>query len=253
MLKKLSVSVSTLLSLTSVSYLSAIAPSQAQVINGDFETGDFTGWMRIETFLNDPNPIVTEGDLTSVQTEDYGTPPKSEPYQALMNFPDPNTIAFSDELDEFLGLSLGTFNSLGATGGSAIKQQITVTTPSILSFSYNFLTDEPDSDFKDDFGFFTINDTVEQIVFVSDDNFIPSGTPFAKETGYQDYSSVTLAAGTYNIGFGFANASDFEGLTGILIDDVTLTPVSRPTPEPSTMLASLFVLTAGAFASKKNK
>ena len=251
MSKNLLVSVSTLLGLTSISYLSAIAPIQAQVINGDFETGDFTGWMRIETFLNDPDPIVTEGDLTSVRTSAYGTSPKSEPYQALMNFPDPNTIAFADELEEFLGLSDGTFDSLGATSGSAIKQVINVTTPSILSFSYNFLTDELETDFNDDFAFFSlsINDTVEQFFSVSEDNFSSSNTPFARETGYLDYSSPNpLPVGIYTLGLGVTNLLDFEGPSGILIDDVTLTPVDSEvtTPEPSTILASLLVLTCGA-------
>ena len=251
MLKKLLVSASTLLGLTSVGYLSAIAPAQAQIINGGFETGDFTGWERIETLTG-----VTLGDLTSVQDFDYGTNPKSGTYQGLMNFSVDNS-AFSDELDQFLDLTDGTFDGLGATGGSAIKQQINVTTPSILSFSYNFLTDEPDTGFNDDFGFFTINlnDNVEEIVSVSGDNFSASGTPFAQETGYQDYTSGTPGVGTYTLGFGAANLIDFEGASGILIDEVTLTPVNpgTQTPEPSTILASILVLSGGALVGKKKK
>lgn len=250
MLKKSLVSLSTLLGLTSVGYLSVIAPAQAQITNGGFETGDFTGWERIETLTGAPL-----GSLTSVQTAAYGTNPKSGTYQGLMNF-DLDNSAFSDELDEFLELSNGTFDDLGATGGSAIKQTINVTTPSILSFSYNFLTDEPDTGFNDDFGFFTINlnNNVEEIVSVSGDNFSASGTPFAQETGYQDYTSGTLGVGTYTLGFGAANLIDFEGASGILIDEVTLTPDGgRTTPEPSAMLASLLVLSGGALVGKKKK
>ena len=253
MSNKLLVSLSTLLGLTSVNYLAAIAPIQAEITNGDFETGNLTGWERIETFINEPT--VALGELTNVQTASYGTAPQSGIYQGLIQFSS-NNSAFSDELDQFLNLTTGTFDGLGVTGGSAIKQQITVTAPSILSFSYNFLTNEPDTGFNDDFGFLTLNlnDTVEQIVSVTDDNFIPSGTAdFEKETGYQEYSSVTLEVGTYTLGLGVANFNDFEGASGILIDNVTLTPVNSSTtiPEPSTAFPSLFVLIGGAFARKK--
>lgn len=254
MSKKLLSSVSTLFGLTAISYLSVANPAQAQVTNGGFETGDFTGWDRIETFLNNPTPVVTEGDLTSVQTSAYGTNPNNGTYQGLMNFPDPFTIAFDSELDDFLGLTTGTMAGLGAFGGSAIKQSINVSTPSTLSFSYNFLSDEPsNANPFNDFAFYTLDDNVITLADVNGSSFSTSATPFSDETGYQNITPISLGIGTYTLGFGVASVDDSEGLSGILIDNVTLTPDGggTTTPEPSTILASLFLLTGAALTRKK--
>lgn len=254
MLKKLLSPVSALFGLTTVSYLSLANPTQAQVINGGFETGDFTGWNRIETFINDPINIPVNS-LTSVQTSAYGTSPSSGTSQGLINFPNPFTIAFDTELDDFLGLTTGTIAGLGAFGGSAIKQSITVSTPSTLSFSYNFLSNEPSNPNPlNDFAFYTLNNNVTTLADVDGSSFTASGTPFSDETGYQNVS-LNLGVGTYTLGFGVASFVDSEGLSGVLIDEVTVTANGgggTTTPEPSGILATLLIVSGSFLTRKKN-
>jgi len=226
---------STLISATAATAISLLASSTSAsgvVLNGSFETGDFTDW-------------TTTGD-TSIQDSGFGVTPTNGNYQAALQTHAITTGTSAAGLESFLGLSSGTLTNSGATEGSAILQIIEANTGDVLSFDYNFLTDEgppPNSDFND-FAFFTLDNNIISLADTfSPDLFSPSFSGFAEETGYKSFSYTLTSAGTYTLGFGVVDV-DNTGLgdtgvnSGLLVDNVRTTPV----PEPMTVLGSLAAL-----------
>jgi hypothetical protein len=185
-------------------------------VNGGFETGDFTGWTRIGT--------------TAIKTSSFGTGPTEGTYDALItndSGPDHTTV------ESFLGLATNALNSLvsNVTNGSAIKQTITVSAGSTLTFDWNFLTNEsPGETFYRDFGFLSITpvgaggtlvklaDTTSSLVVA------PSATGFGSMTGFHTFTFTFTTDGTYILGVGAMNAQDTTTNSALLVDNFVLTP-----------------------------
>jgi hypothetical protein len=205
-------------SLLGVTSLLLASPAQAALLNGGFETGDLTSW---STF---GNPIL--------QTATFGSGPTEGTYQALLESrPDDNYVALSD----FLGITPSQLDTLGyreTFGGSAIKQTFTANAGDVLSFDWNFLTNEAPPSSSNDFAFVV---TLGSPTGLADTTatFIPSVTIFPSETGFQRFSRSLSAGGNYTLGLGIINVADGETQSALLIDNVTLTsdPTSNiPTP-----------------------
>src|SRR5262245_53947199 len=149
--------------LVGASVMSAIA-----VDNGGFETGDLSGWAAI-------------GDALVVDAS-FGTPPAASRFQALISngpslgsiFNLPNVFSFSgtnsvgaDTLETFFGLPSDTLNDNPnqqfAAEGSGIVQSFTAQAGDVLSFFWNYLTD--DGGFGFDFSFAVFDGTV---IFLGD-------------------------------------------------------------------------------------
>ena len=115
------------------------ASAQAVLVNGGFETGDFTGW----TTTNSTAVITQYGSIT----------PYDGSYMARMQTASSHGTGF---IEEFLGLAQGSLSGLGSpTVGSAIKQEITVPTADRITFWWQFTT----SDYLpfNDFAFYTLD------------------------------------------------------------------------------------------------
>ncbi|ELR98449.1 hypothetical protein [Gloeocapsa sp. PCC 73106] len=118
----------------------------------------------------------------------------------------------------------------------------------ILSFEWNFLTDEvTDASLpKNDTAFLTlVNNTslsanVITLGSVSDSVFSTGGLGFARATGTTVFSQ-TLSAGDYSLGFVVVDDVDRIVSSGLVIDNVQV----RVVPEPSSVLS---VLVLGAIA-----
>ncbi|MCZ8250676.1 MAG: PEP-CTERM sorting domain-containing protein, partial [Microcystis sp. LE19-195.1E] len=114
---------------------SNLEASHAAVVNGSFETGNFSDWN-------------TSGQ-TSVETSSFGVTPVNGSYQAVLQTcvfvgacDDNQSLTNASNLQSFLSLSGNQLSNLFVTEGSAIKQTITANTGDVVSFSWNFLTDE---------------------------------------------------------------------------------------------------------------
>ena len=119
----------------------ALATSaQASVINGDFETGDLSGWMTLGG----------AGSITA-ETVPVGVPALEGTYSALLNASSFGSNFSAAEMETFLGLSAGSITAADLTdptpevSGVAMKQDISVAAGDVLSFTCNapFLEGSP--------------------------------------------------------------------------------------------------------------
>jgi hypothetical protein len=209
-------------------------PAQVHAIditNGSFEDG-FSNW--------------TTTGQTTVKGANFGLAPVDGNYQAVLETLQDETGINSSDLENLLGLSSVSLTSLGAVEGSAIKQNITVNAGDVLTFSWNFLTDEVSADPNyNDFAFFSISN-INQLANTYDATFF-SFSLLAQETGYQSYIYNFTTDGTYTLVFGVVDVGDTTVNSALLVDNVKLTPV----PEPITMLGTLMGAGFGYAAKKR--
>ena len=178
--------------------------------NGGFETGNFTAWNTIGN--------------TSIQIAEFGTIPTQGNFQALL------TTGFGsvsdNDLENFLGLNSGEIDGIAnenTTEGSALYKTITVEAGDILSFDFNFLTNETDFDSDpatfNDFSFVSISSNSLSQLADTSSTFFFSSTPFSEETDYSNFTFEFSEAGTYKVGIGVVDAVDTAFDSGLLIDN----------------------------------
>jgi hypothetical protein len=205
--------------------------ARADVVNGSFDTGNFSGW----TTFGGPTVI---GALGTVN-------PPSPPFQAFLQEnsnlgPNPAALA------AFLGVTQAQLNAAVPNGpknvadGQGIKQTVTVTAGDVLSFKYNFLTNEGagDNTFTDT-AFLTIvptsgTPTITPLASTLTPGLIGGdATGFGLQTGFNNFSFTFPTSGTFTLGFSQTSVTDAVVNSGLLLDDVTITST---VPEPSTFL-----------------
>ena len=241
------------LTLIAVAGLLASNPeaSPAAIVNGSFETGNFSNWN-------------TSGQ-TSVETSSFQVKPANGSYQAVLQTcvfvgacDDNQSLTNASDLESFLGLSGNELSNLSVVEGSAIKQTITANAGDILSFSWNFLTDEDaaDVDYRD-FAFFTLNNTLYSLADTQSSFPInPSFSHLTKETGYQPYTITISVSGDYILGFGVVDVDktgggNATGNSALLVDDIKLTNGAK-VPEPDTIFGLLLTLGLASKCKRKN-
>ncbi|QSJ20294.1 hypothetical protein JYQ62_17265 [Nostoc sp. UHCC 0702] len=210
--------------------------ANATLVNGGFESANFTGWATVGS--------------TSIETTTFGSGPTQENSQALLST---GGATFDDSiLEKFLELEDGSLNNLGegqVTKGSAIEQTFTASSGDILSFDWNFLTNEvlPPVSFSD-FSFVSITSSdnsgsyLLKLADVTNATSEFSLTEFFKETGFQTFSFKLPTTGTYTLGLGITDVGDSNIDSGLLIDNFKLTSVPEPTSGLSLLVFSSLVL-----------
>ena len=183
------------------------------LINESFETGDFDGW----------NILGNAG----VSDSGFGINPIDGTYQALLTN-GTNAVSRSS-LETFLGLDPLTLNSYAdpniVTEGSAISQVISVEAGAILTFDWNFLSNEAlNSPTFNDFAFISLMPEILPVPVLADtSDLIPFGGVYDNQTGYQPFSYTFQTAGTYVLGFGVVDCTDTGVDSALLIDNVNVT------------------------------
>ncbi|WP_424094547.1 calcium-binding protein [Moorena producens] len=178
-----------------------------------FETGNFINWNTI-------------GDA-SIETTAFGSIPSQGKFQALITN-DVGSVSDS-ALENFLGFNPGSIDGFGngdAKEGSALKlQPITVNAGDVLSFDFNFLTDEltPDSTFKD-FAFVSIIPNVLSNLADTNSSFLLSPTGFREETDYDTFTYKFPTAGTYLVGMAVVDVEDELLESALLVDNLRVVP-----------------------------
>ena len=189
----------------------------SSIENGDFETGDFRNWNTI-------------GD-TSIETEDLAIaifPPVGTSQALITNgYSDAGGSVIDSDLEEFLDLAPGSLDNLvngDATEGSFIKQTFTVEAGDVVSFDWNFLTNEatPSAEFNDT-AFLTVNGFTFELADTGA-NFVDANNvdEFEQQTDTQNLAFSIANAGTYTIGFGVVDVGDDIVDSGLAIDNVAV-------------------------------
>ncbi|MFM6897091.1 MAG: PEP-CTERM sorting domain-containing protein, partial [Microcystis panniformis] len=144
------------------------------------------------------------------------------------------------------------------TEGSAIKQTFNANAGDVLSFYWNFLTDEDANNIDyNDFAFFTLNNTLYSLADVQSSFLVnPSFSHLAKETGYQLYTIPILVTGDYTLGFGVVDVDKTGGgdntiNSALLVDNIKLTNIAK-VPEPDTIFGLLLTLGLASKCKRKN-
>ncbi len=208
---------------------------RAEIVNGGFESGAFAPWLTLGN-------TSVEGGLA--------TPPSEGVFQALMTA---DLGATAGDIELFLDLlpgSLGDLlppNAFPIGTGSAIYLDIIANAGDVLSFDWNFLTNEavtPNA-LVNDFSFWSLSNEQGAVVLATpfSTGFLSSPTVFSFETGYSTSSYTILNDGTYRLGFGVMNSGDDGGDSGLLIDNVTLA-AAIPEPASVTLVSVSLVLSA---------
>jgi len=218
-----------------MAFLGLASSAHAQITNGSFETGDFTGW-------NSPPPVGNasiESATTLFETPTNGT------FEALIqttnastgsgNLANPATLQTAAQLDAYLGTGTTLESSPSSfTNGSAFKQTFSATAGSSLSFDSDFLTNEPAVGGNADQGLYFLLKgstvvaagslgTPSAAIFPAN----PLDPIFNTETSYNttnlgaaDFSG----AGSYTLEFVVLNGSGNTATdSGLLVDNVSLT------------------------------
>ena len=230
---------------------SNLEASHAAIVNGSFETGNFSNWN-------------TSGQA-SVETSSFQVTPANGSYQAVLQTcvfvgacDDNQSLTNASNLESFLSLSGNELSNLFVTEGSAIKQTITANAGDVFSFSWNFLTDEDAANVDySDFAFFTLNNTLYSL---ADTQSIfpvnPSFSHLKKETGYQTYTIPISVTGNYILGFGVVDVDKTGGgdntiNSALLVDNIKLTNGAK-VPEPDTLFGLLLTLGLAIKCKRKN-
>ena len=210
----------------------------APLANGDFGTGTFLGWVDtgntdVVSCLGGPCP--PSGNLKQAFLGTNGTA-----VYALGNGA-PATAAI---LAGAMGVSTATLDGLTAPAdnvkfGSSIRQSFTANAGSKVSFSWNFVTDESANPNGNDYALFILDGTPVRLA----NTFSTLGatpTAFTFETGFTTVDVTLTSSGLHDIAFGVVDVRDALGASGLLVDNVKVSPVPLP--------ASLWLFTA-AWAS----
>lgn len=207
----------------------------AVVINGGFEQAPaLTGWSS-----------TGETGIATIAT--YGIAPAEGLNQAVTSLEDPGKLSAPSAVESFLGLSNGSLQALvpptttpapSVIAGSAIKQSLSVNAGEILTFNWNFITDDvtgPGQTTAPDFAFWSLVPELGNPVALANLNtgsFSATGsTDYPNGTGYQTASYTFTTSGIFTIGFGVMSVGDLSGKSALLIDNVKIGPLST-VPEP---------------------
>jgi hypothetical protein len=232
--------------LAALTFLLAPVIVQADLINGGFETGNFTGWS-------------TAGDALVIDAS-LGIPPPAGNFQALItnapalfvpgghseSYSGVSSIAaysggpsITSPLEAFLGLPAHSLPDLGQTlplvfngtpiEGSGIRQSFTASAGGdILSFRWNYLTRESCCVQASDFAFAVLDGNLFLLASAASP-FLPSNAPFfLSESGYQ-FFATTLTPGAHYIGIGVVDTWDETVNSAVLVDNLSVTKIPEPT------------------------
>ena len=203
--------------------LASAASHAADPANGDFGTGDLTGWTKL-------------GNVAVDTTAQFGPPPAGFKAQAVLGTADSSGFLFGGSavaaasLDTFLGLGAGTLAGLTATVGSGLSTSFTAAAGDQLVFQWKFMSNDPPGSPANDTAFVVLDKTtLVKLTSVNTATFLGgSPSPLFDETAYLTFSTGPLSAGAHSLSFGVFDGTDTLGASALAVTNVHLAPVPEP-------------------------
>jgi hypothetical protein len=232
------------ISILGLSSLLGVAPAQA----GSMSLGDW------ETF-GDVSVVSGQARLSTngLMMDDSPAPDSSFNFSGNAAM----AVGVPGGLEEFLGLSLGSLDpdlSQVAYEGSAIQKMLSVQAGDILSFDWNFLSNDQDLGFGfGDYAFVAIDGAITPLADVVNTPFSPSSL-FQRETGKSTFLYRFERSGQYNIGLGAVDVGDFSVTSALSLSNfqIQTQPVAS-VPEPTSLLSLLFIGSISGASILKSK
>ena len=133
------------------------------------------------------------------------------------------------DLELFLGVAPGAISAISpgpdsAIEGSAIRDSFGFVVNDVISFDYNFMTDEvPPVDYVNDYAFVSIGGQVTLLDHVLRTPPLLASSPYYLETGNQTFSFLAPSTGYFNFGIGVVDVADGVVDSALLIDNIQIT------------------------------
>ncbi len=136
------------------------------------------------------------------------------------------------DLETFFGATPGAITAASADPGydpafegAGIKDSFGFIAGDIVSFDYNFMTDELSPDLADDYAFVSIGGNITRLDHVLGSMLYETSHPdnYYLETGYLSFAYTALETGTLDFGIGIVDAFDEVVDSALLIDNIKIT------------------------------
>ncbi|MGF1482060.1 MAG: pre-peptidase C-terminal domain-containing protein [Cyanophyceae cyanobacterium] len=190
-----------------------ISEDPGELENGSFD-GTFGSWQTI-------------GD-TSIENADFGVTPTDGSFQALIanGVSDSGAAVTTSDLEEFLDLSPGLLDNLSngdVTEGSAIKQAFVVNEGDVLTFDWNFLTNEstPEETFND-FAFFSVSSPTIKLADTTEPSLETLAVGFNEETGFRTAAVGFSESETVTLNLGVVDVEDNNVNSALIVDNIRI-------------------------------
>ncbi len=195
--------------------------SHAAVSNGDFSSG-LAGWS-------------TAGNVAVDAASAYGPPPAGYSAQAIMGTADTASFLFGGSmagaaaLEAFAGLPAGALSGIGGLVGSGLAQKVSTAAGEAISFSWKFMSNEPQNSPANDLAFMVLDGALTTLTTVQTAAFVGSSlSPMLDETAYASFSTGPLGAGSHTLVFGVIDIPDSLGASALAVTGVAVAAVPEP-------------------------
>jgi len=228
--------------------------ARAAVDNGGFESG-LLGWSVAGdaaaqgSFMGVAPFQGASQLLLGTASVDFADDAPASAAQFNVSGLNPESAGFA--LENFLGIAAGGLdpdaaNAVQAYEGSAARQSIAAGAGSVLSFRFNFLTNEVGAVAMADYAFAVIDGNVIRLADVPS-----AGASWntGLQTGYQSFSYTFATGGAHSIAFGVVDVGDYDRSSLLAVDAVSVSVV----PEPSSVALMLVGLVGVAALAKRRR
>lgn len=203
--------------------LAASASFAAGVANGNFGSGDLTGWTKT-------------GNVAVDTVSQFGAPPAGFSAQAVLGTAETSSFLFGGSavaaatLESFAGLGAGSLTAMNAIVGSGLSTDFAAAAGERLSFQWKLMSNDPQGSPADDTAYVVLDKTIFiKLTSVNSASFVgSSASPLFDETAYLTFTSAPLSAGAHSVSFGVFDSVDTLGASALAVTNVQLAPVPEP-------------------------
>jgi PEP-CTERM motif len=199
----------------------APAALAATINNGNF-SGGLAGW-------------ATAGNVAVDAASAYGPPAGGLGAQAVMGTADSTSFLFGGSvvnaaaMDAFTGMPAGSMAGFGGVVGSALAQSFNSGAGDSLTFSWKFMTNEPQNSPSNDRAFMVLDGVMSTLTTVQTAVLVGgSASPLLDETAYASFTLSGLSAGSHKLVFGIIDVPDSLGASVLAVTGVDVTAVPEP-------------------------